>query len=71
MRALQLVAPKTVELHVIDDPPEPGPDEVLVRMRAVGLCGSDMHIYTDGGIAGYLVNEYPIVMGHEPAGIIA
>ena len=51
------------------DPPDPGPREVLVRMRAVGICGSDMHFYSDGGIAGSDA-LYPMVLGHEPAGEI-
>ena len=31
-------------------PPDPGPGEVLVRLRAIGICGSDMHWYKEGGI---------------------
>jgi 2-desacetyl-2-hydroxyethyl bacteriochlorophyllide A dehydrogenase len=44
--------------------PEPGPDEVLIRVRRVGICGTDMHIYR--GTQPYLA--YPRVMGHELAG---
>jgi 2-desacetyl-2-hydroxyethyl bacteriochlorophyllide A dehydrogenase len=44
--------------------PEPGPDEVLIRIRRVGICGTDMHIYR--GTQPYLA--YPRVMGHELAG---
>lgn len=44
--------------------PEPGPDEVLVRVRRVGVCGTDMHIYR--GTQPYL--SYPRVMGHELSG---
>ena len=50
-------------------PPEPGPGEVLVRLRAVGICGSDMHWYKEGGI-GASRAAYPMVLGHEPAGEI-
>ena len=48
------------------DPPDPGAGEVCVRVRAVGLCGSDMHIYSEGNIAGREA-VYPCVLGHEPA----
>ncbi len=44
--------------------PEPKPDEVLIRVRRVGICGTDMHIYR--GTQPYLA--YPRVMGHELAG---
>ena len=44
--------------------PEPGPGEVLVRVRRVGICGTDMHIFR--GVQPYL--SYPRVMGHEFSG---
>jgi L-iditol 2-dehydrogenase len=50
-------------------PPDPGPGEVLVRIRAVGICGSDMHWYLEGGIGQHRA-AYPQVLGHEPAGEI-
>ncbi len=50
-------------------PPDPGPGEVLVRLRATGICGSDMHWYKEGGI-GSSRAVYPMVLGHEPAGEI-
>jgi L-iditol 2-dehydrogenase len=46
---------------------EPGPGEVQVRIEAVGICGSDLHHFSDGQI-GASPTTYPIVMGHEPAG---
>ena len=48
-------------------PADPGPDEVLVKVRSVGICGSDMHWYLDGSIYGFPAT-YPLVLGHEPAG---
>ena len=48
-------------------PADPGPGEVLVRLRSVGICGSDMHWYLDGSIYGFPAS-YPLVLGHEPAG---
>ncbi len=52
------------------DPPDPGPGEVVVRLRAVGVCGSDMHFYLEESCAGTPA-AYPQVLGHEPAGEIA
>lgn len=52
------------------DPPDPEPGEVTVRIRAVGVCGSDMHFYLEDGCAGTPA-AYPQVLGHEPAGEIA
>ncbi|HMF79561.1 MAG TPA: galactitol-1-phosphate 5-dehydrogenase [Bryobacteraceae bacterium] len=55
-------------LEMVEIPtPRPGPDEVLVRVEACGICGSDVHGY-DGGSGRRLP---PIVMGHEAAGTIA
>ena len=47
--------------------PNPGPDEVLIRVAACGICGSDVHGYD--GTSGRRIP--PIVMGHEAAGVIA
>jgi L-iditol 2-dehydrogenase len=49
--------------------PEPDPDEVLVAVRDVGICGSDVHYYRHGRIGDYVVEE-PLVLGHESAGEI-
>jgi L-iditol 2-dehydrogenase len=47
--------------------PQPGLRQVLVRIRSVGVCGSDVHYYEHGRIGDYVVLE-PLVLGHEPAG---
>jgi len=49
--------------------PAPGPDEVLVRIGSVGICGSDVHYYRHGRIGSYVV-ESPLVLGHEAGGTI-
>ncbi len=46
--------------------PVPGPDEVLIRIRATGICGSDVHGFN--GSTGRRIP--PLIMGHEAAGII-
>lgn len=48
----------------------PGPGEVLVRMAAGGICGSDLHYYHDGGFGPVRVSE-PIIAGHEGSGRVA
>lgn len=49
--------------------PVPGPGEVLVEIRAVGVCGSDVHWYRDGRIGATRVED-PLVLGHEASGVI-
>jgi L-iditol 2-dehydrogenase len=59
------------DVRLTDEPtPEPGPGESLVRVTAVGLCGSDLHWYTEGGIGDARLDR-PLVAGHEFAGVIA
>jgi L-iditol 2-dehydrogenase len=48
-------------------PADPGPGEVLIKIKAVGICGSDLHWYKDGRI-GPTLAQYPQILGHEPAG---
>jgi L-iditol 2-dehydrogenase len=43
------------------------PDEVLIRMKVVGVCGSDVHYYVNGKIGSQVV-AYPFPVGHEGAG---
>lgn len=42
----------------------PGPNEVLLQIASVGVCGSDVHYYSEGRIGNQVVNS-PIIMGHE------
>jgi L-iditol 2-dehydrogenase len=49
--------------------PEPGPDEVLVEIRSVGICGSDVHYYQHGRIGDFVVRE-PMILGHESSGVV-
>jgi L-iditol 2-dehydrogenase len=66
-----LVLHKMRDLRVDDvAKPKPGPGQVLVRMRAVGVCGSDVHYYTLGRIGNQVVTQ-PMIQGHEGAGEVA
>ena len=69
MKAVQLVAQRVLEPRVVEGPRDPGPGEVLVKLRAVGICGSDLHWYLDGGI-GAMRAAYPMTLGHEPVGTV-
>ncbi|WP_434310768.1 NAD(P)-dependent alcohol dehydrogenase [Hominifimenecus sp. rT4P-3] len=51
------------------DIPQLNPDEVLVKLDYVGICGSDLHYYETGAIGNYVV-EPPFVLGHEPGGVV-
>jgi L-iditol 2-dehydrogenase len=66
MKALLLSSYKHLELTELPIP-SPGPDEVLIRVAACGICGSDVHGY-DGGSGRRIP---PLVMGHEAAGIVS
>lgn len=66
MRALVYTGPNQMELRDLPIPvPQPG--ELLVRVVAVGICGSDMHAYHGHDNR----RPAPLVLGHEAAGIIA
>jgi (R,R)-butanediol dehydrogenase/meso-butanediol dehydrogenase/diacetyl reductase len=43
MKALQLAGVRRLEIVDVPLPPDPGPDDVLVRVNAVGICGTDLH----------------------------
>ena len=43
--------------------------KILVAMKSVGICGSDMHYFKEGGL-GSFKNTLPMYMGHEPAGVV-
>ena len=49
--------------------PKPKPDEALVRVEYVGICGSDIHYYENGGIGENIVKP-PLVLGHEAGGTV-
>ncbi len=68
MRVAQLSAPHQFDL-LDQDVPEPGPGQIRVRVRSVGVCGSDMHYFSEGSI-GDITCAYPMVLGHEPAGTV-
>ena len=69
MRVARLHGAGDVQLHTEERPPPAGADTRLVEVTSVGVCGSDLHWFTEGGI-GDAVLARPLVLGHEMAGII-
>lgn len=68
MRVAQLIARHC--FHIVEaPPPEPGPGEVLVRVHSVGICGSDLHNFSEGSV-GDTPSVFPMVLGHEPTGVV-
>lgn len=66
MKAFVLHGAQDIRLEEVPRP-VPGPGEVLVAVRAAGICGSDLHYYTHGK-CGNFVPTRPFVLGHEFAG---
>ena len=66
MRAIVIGEPGSYSLTEVPDPVA-GPRDVVVRVEAVGICGTDTHVL-DGEFA---PTEYPIVPGHETSGVVA
>ena len=65
MKAVRVEKPGTARVVELDTP-VPGEGEVLIRVEASGICGTDVHIY-----CGEYLGDYPIVPGHEGAGSVA
>ncbi len=74
MRGVVFCGDREIEIREFPDP-TPGPGEVVVEMKASGMCGSDLHQYRrpKGGasVGGLPVNPDPVIAGHEPCGIVA
>ena len=67
---LTVTVHKAKDLRINQTPiPKPRDNEVLIRMDSVGICGSDVHFWQDGGF-GELIVRTPTAMGHEGAGIV-
>ena len=69
MKAAVLYKPYDIRLEEVETP-RIRSDQVLVRVRAVGICGSDVHYYKTGRAGTYVVKE-PLILGHECSGEIA
>jgi L-iditol 2-dehydrogenase len=66
MKQAVMIAPGQIEFREIERP-KPLPQEILIEVRRIGICGSDIHVFQ--GIHPY--TRYPIVQGHEVSGVVA
>ncbi len=66
MKALVLHAPRDLRIEE-REVSRPGPGEVLIKMAAGGICGSDLHYFNHGGWGTVRIKE-PMILGHEVAG---
>ena len=71
VRAVVLEGIGDIRLRDIEVPgtPQPADNEVRIAVKAVGICGSDVHYYKHGRIGDFVVNE-PMILGHEAAGVV-
>jgi L-iditol 2-dehydrogenase len=69
MKAAVLTGLKKIEIKEVPDPKVAAGTDVLVKIGAVGVCGSDIHYYTSGRIGSQVVH-YPFIVGHECAGTV-
>jgi D-xylulose reductase len=69
MQALVLEKVNELRLRDVEIPELLGPRDVRIRIRTVGVCGSDVHYYQHGRIGQFVVRE-PMVLGHEAAGTV-
>jgi (R,R)-butanediol dehydrogenase/meso-butanediol dehydrogenase/diacetyl reductase len=77
MKAAVLYGREDLRVEDVPDAPPPGPTEVRIRVLACGLCGTDVHEYTDAPVLSPLVERNPwsghqgaMVIGHEFFGVV-
>jgi L-iditol 2-dehydrogenase len=69
MKATLLIGIRQFETRQVPDPKIINDSDVLVRIKTVGICGSDIHYYAIGRIGSQVV-QFPFIVGHETAGIV-
>ena len=69
MKAMMLTGIRQMEMKEIPEPVIVNDNDVKIKMSVVGICGSDIHYYTQGQIGSQIV-EYPFTVGHEGAGVV-
>jgi threonine dehydrogenase-like Zn-dependent dehydrogenase len=67
MRGLVFLGERELEVREFPDP-SPGPREVIVAMKASGMCGSDLKHYR--APKGERTPDRPVIGGHEPCGVV-
>ncbi|MBN2818684.1 MAG: alcohol dehydrogenase catalytic domain-containing protein [Bacteroidales bacterium] len=69
MRVAELTGIRELAFSEKEKPKIVHPDEVLMKIEAVGICGSDIHYYNEGNIGSQVI-KYPFVIGHESAATV-
>lgn len=69
MLTCRIHAKEDLRIETVAEPPV-GPGQVLIRLGAGGICGSDLHYYYEGRNGSFVIRE-PLVPGHEASGIVA
>jgi len=69
MKAALLTGIRRFETRRVPEPEITRPTDVLIRIKRVGICGSDIHYYTTGRIGSQII-QFPFTVGHEAAGIV-
>lgn len=69
MKAIVLTGIRQMEMVNVPEPTIKKDDEVLLKIKEVGVCGSDVHYYETGRIGSQIV-KYPFVVGHECAATV-
>lgn len=59
-----------VRLDDVPEPAQPGPREVVVNVAAVGICGSDVHVYQWTSGYDFMRSRLPVTLGHEFSGVV-
>jgi L-iditol 2-dehydrogenase len=67
MKAMMLTGIRQMEMRNIPEPALVNSNDVKIKMSVMGICGSDIHYYTQGQIGTQKV-QYPFTVGHEGAG---
>ncbi len=66
---MQLTGIRKIQMFEVDTPKIVEPTDVLIKMKVLGVCGSDIHYYVSGKIGSQVV-KYPFPVGHEGAGVV-
>lgn len=69
MKAALLTGIRQFETRQVPDPEIAKPTDVRIRIKRVGVCGSDIHYYTTGRIGSQII-RFPFTVGHEAAGVV-
>src|SRR5438552_18642087 len=69
MLTCRIHAKEDLRIEAAEDP-QIGPGQVLIRLGAGGICGSDLHYYFEGRNGSFVIRE-PLIPGHEASGVVA